>query len=92
MQENPDPMTMAVWNSWVEINMQVAQSLGIRTGDIVRLTTAHGSIDVPAIPYPGLHPQAVAIPIGQGHAGLRAQCGGARDQPARSFWTRQRTQ
>ena len=68
MQENPDPMTMAVWNSWVEINMQVAQSLGIRTGDIVRLTTTHGSIDVPAVPYPGLHPGVVAMPIGQGHA------------------------
>ena len=67
MQENPDPMTMAVWNSWVEINMQVAHSLGIRTGDTVRLTTAHGSIEVPAIPYPGMHPQAVAMPIGQGH-------------------------
>jgi len=67
MQENPDPMTMAVWNSWVEINMQVAHSLGIRTGDIVRLTTAHGQIEVPAIPYPGIHPQAVAMPIGQGH-------------------------
>jgi len=67
MQENPDPMTMAVWNSWVEINMQVAHSLGIRTGDIVRLTTAHGSVDVPAVPYPAIHPQAVAMPIGQGH-------------------------
>jgi len=67
MQENPGPMTMAVWNSWVEINMQVAHSLGIRTGDIVRLTSAHGSVDVPAIPYPGIHPQAVAMPIGQGH-------------------------
>ncbi len=67
MQENPDPMTMAVWNSWVEINMEVAHSLGIRTGDIVRLTTAHGSVDVPAVPYPGINPQAVAMPIGQGH-------------------------
>jgi len=67
MQENPDPMTMAVWNSWVEINMQVAHALGIRTGDIVRLTTTHGSIEVPAVPYPGIHPQAVAMPIGQGH-------------------------
>ncbi len=67
MQENPDPMTMAVWNSWVEINMQVAHELGIRTGDIIRISSAHGSIDVPAIPYPGLHPGAVAMPIGQGH-------------------------
>ena len=68
MQENPDPMTMAVWNSWVEINMQVAHSLGIRTGDIVRITGAGGrSIEVPAVPYPGINPQAVAMPIGQGH-------------------------
>jgi len=68
MQENPDPMTMAVWNSWVEINMQVAHSLGIRTGDIVRISNARGqAIEVPAIPYPGIHPQAVAMPIGQGH-------------------------
>ena len=67
MQENPDPMTMAVWNSWVEINMQVAHELGIRTGDIVRITAPHGFIEVPAIPYPGLHPGAVAMPIGQGH-------------------------
>ena len=68
MQENPDPMTMAVWNSWVEINMQVAHSLDIRTGDLVRLTSPHGSVDVLAVPYPGIHPGAVAMPMGQGHA------------------------
>ena len=67
MQENPDPMTMAVWNSWVEINMDIAHAHGIRTGDIVRISSAHGFVDVPAVPYPGLHPQAVAMPIGQGH-------------------------
>ncbi len=67
MQETPDPMTSAVWNSWVEINMQVAHSLGIRTGDIVRLTSAHGSVDALAVPYPGMHPGAVAMPMGQGH-------------------------
>ena len=81
MQENPDPMTMAVWNSWVEINMEVAHSLGIRTGDIVQLTTAHGSVDVPAIPYPGLHPQAVAMPIGQGHAVYGRNAAGRGQNP-----------
>ena len=67
MQETPDPMTSAVWNSWVEINMQVAHELGIRTGDLVRLTSPHGSVKALAVPYPGLHPGAVAMPIGQGH-------------------------
>ena len=67
MQETPDPMTSAVWNSWVEINMQVAHDLSIRTGDLVRLTSPHGSVEVLAVPYPGLHPGVVAMPIGQGH-------------------------
>ena len=68
LQEIPDPMTMAVWNSWVEINAGIAHELNIRTGDIVRVTTAFGSIEAPAVPYPGMHPAAVAMPIGQGHA------------------------
>lgn len=67
-QENPDPMTMAVWNSWVEINMQVAHELDIRTGDMVKVTASNGqSVTLSAIPYPGLHPGVVAMPIGQGH-------------------------
>ncbi len=67
MQENPDPMTMAVWNSWVEINMQVAHDLGIRTGDLVRLTSPYGSCEALAVPYPGIHPAALGMPMGQGH-------------------------
>jgi len=69
LQEIPDPMSMAIWNNWVEINASVAHELGIRTGDIVRITTTHGSIEAPAVPYPGMHPSAIAIPIGQGHSG-----------------------
>ena len=68
LQENPDPMTMAVWNSWVEINMQVAHELDIRTGDLVQLTSAHGSVQALAVPYPAIHPSALAMPIGQGHS------------------------
>ena len=67
MQENPDPMTMAVWNSWVEINMQVAHDLDIRTGDLVRLTSAYGSTEALAVPYPAIHPSALGMPMGQGH-------------------------
>ena len=68
LQENPDPMTMAVWNSWVEINMQVAHELDIRTGDLVQLTSAHGSVQALAVPYPAIHPNALAMLIGQGHS------------------------
>ena len=81
MQENPDPMTSAIWNSWVEINMEVAHGLGIRTGDIVRLSTAHGSIEVAAVPFPGIHPGAVAMPLGQGHTAYGSRATGRGQNP-----------
>ena len=66
LQEIPDPMTSAVWNSWAELNPQTAQRLNVKTGDVVRISTAHGAIEAKAVLYPGLHPNAVAMPIGQG--------------------------
>ena len=73
MQECSDPMTSAVWNTWAEINMQTAEKMGIRTGDILRLTTTQGHLDVPAIPSPGIHPNVIAMPIGQGHTRYGAE-------------------
>ena len=56
LQELPDPMSSAVWSSWVEINMQTAERLGIRQGDLVEITSSQGSIRVPAFPSPGIAP------------------------------------
>ena len=81
MQENADSMTSAVWNSWVEIAMDVAHRMDIRTGDVVRVATAQGHIDVPAVPYPGLHPDALAMPIGQGHTAYGRNANGRGANP-----------
>ncbi len=80
-QEIPDPMTMAVWNSWVEINLQEAMRLGIRTGDIVRISGPQGSVEAPAVPTPGLHPQVIAMPIGQGHGDMGRNASGRGTNP-----------
>ncbi len=80
-QEIADPMTMAVWNSWVEINLDEAMRLGIRTGDVVRLTSAHGSVDSLAVPSPGIHPGVVAMPIGQGHTAYGRYADGRGTNP-----------
>ena len=80
-QEMPDPLSSSVWNSWVEINMDVAHSLNIRTGDIVRLQTAGGSIEVPAVPFPGIHPRTIAMPIGQGHTMYGRNASGVGSNP-----------
>ena len=67
LQELPDPMSSAIWSSWVEINMQTAEKMGIRQGDLIELTSSQGSIRVPAFPSPGIAPDVVAMPAGQGH-------------------------
>ena len=60
-------MTTVVWDSWVEINPKTAAELGINFGDLVEVTSPQGSLRVPAMIYPGIRPDMVAIPLGQGH-------------------------
>ena len=37
LQELPDPMTKAVWDSWVELHPQTAARLGIQDGEVLVL-------------------------------------------------------
>jgi anaerobic selenocysteine-containing dehydrogenase len=67
LQELPDPMTSGMWCSWVEINEKKAHELGIKQGDIIEVTSTQGSLRAPAFLNPGIAPDAVAMPVGQGH-------------------------
>jgi len=69
LQQLPDPMSTVVWDSWVEINPATAASLGISHGDLVEVTSPAGSLRGPAVIYPGIRPDMVAIPMGQGQQG-----------------------
>jgi len=67
LQQLPDPMSTVVWDSWIEINPATAASLGISHGDLVEVISPRGSLRLPAVIYPGIRPDLVAIPMGQGH-------------------------
>ena len=67
LQATPDPITTATWQTWIEINHSIADEMGIREGDVVRVTSPHGSIEALAFPHPGTPFDLVSIPIGQGH-------------------------
>jgi anaerobic selenocysteine-containing dehydrogenase len=56
-----------MWSSWVEINPRTAERLQIQQGDMVEITSQHGSLRAPAIISPGIAPDMVAMPVGQGH-------------------------
>jgi anaerobic selenocysteine-containing dehydrogenase/Fe-S-cluster-containing dehydrogenase component len=65
--ENADPVTKITWHSWVEIHPDLARRLDVRDGEILQLTSPHGSIEAPAYIYAGVHPNVVAMPLGFGH-------------------------
>ena len=67
MQATPDPITTATWRTWVEINLKLAEEMDIKEGDIVKVTSQQGSVEALAYPHPGISPEVVSIPVGQGH-------------------------
>ena len=68
MQELPDALTSVVYGTWIEINPRTARELGIEEGDVLELESSAGKIAAPALPYEGVRPDVLAVPIGQGHA------------------------
>ena len=67
LQEMPDPMTSVMWGSWVEIKPETAHTLDIHEGDVLTIRSPQGTVELPAYIYPGLRPDVISIPVGQGH-------------------------
>ncbi|HUZ45538.1 MAG TPA: molybdopterin-dependent oxidoreductase [Terriglobia bacterium] len=67
MQEMPDTISTAMWSVWLEINPETADRLGIKQGDLLEVASQHGKLQAPALIAPGIAPDVVAMPVGQGH-------------------------
>lgn len=67
LQEAPDQISKVVWDSWAELHPSTAQKLGVANGDVIRITSDQGAIEAKVYIYKGIHPDAVAVPLGQGH-------------------------
>jgi anaerobic selenocysteine-containing dehydrogenase len=82
LQEMPDPLTSAMWSSWVEINPATAARLGIGQGDVVEITSTQGTLRSAAMMMPGIAPDMVAMPMGQGHRTFTRYATGRGENPA----------
>src|SRR6185436_9470193 len=83
LQEMPDPLSSAMWSTWVEINPQTAARLGIGQGDMIEITSAHGTVHAPAVISPGIAPDIVAMPAGQGHETFTRYASGRGSSPVK---------
>ena len=67
LQELPDPVSKISWTSWVEVNPDTAERLGLDTGSMAEVTTPYGTAELPVWIHPGTRPDVIGVQIGQGH-------------------------
>jgi anaerobic selenocysteine-containing dehydrogenase len=82
LQEMPDPLTSAMWSSWVEINPTTAANMGVSQGDVLEVASGHGSVRAGAVITPGIAPDVIAMPMGQGHTMFTRYATGRGANPA----------
>jgi molybdopterin-containing oxidoreductase family iron-sulfur binding subunit len=67
LQEVPDPVASVAWDSWAELSLGTAERLGVEMGDVLRIESSAGAIEVAALPRGGIRDDVIAVPTGQGH-------------------------
>ncbi|MBI5583157.1 MAG: 4Fe-4S dicluster domain-containing protein [Deltaproteobacteria bacterium] len=67
LQELPDPLTQITWDGWLEIHPETARALDIHKGEVLRVQSSYGSLEVPAYPVYTVPRGTLALPLGQGH-------------------------
>ncbi len=65
-QELPEPVTKAVWMNYAVMLPETARQLRLKQGSVVEVKTSTGSVKVPVLLQPGIHPEAVLIALGYG--------------------------
>jgi anaerobic selenocysteine-containing dehydrogenase len=81
MQELPDVLSTAMWSTWVEINPKTCARLGIQQGDLVEITSPVGPLRAAAVLSPGIAPDLIAMPVGQGHENFGRYASGRGANP-----------
>lgn len=67
LQELPDPASSAMWGLPVELDPGTAASLGVASGDGVRVESRHGSLTAAVYVNPTAIPGVASMAVGLGH-------------------------
>ncbi|NNE44191.1 MAG: 4Fe-4S dicluster domain-containing protein, partial [Gemmatimonadetes bacterium] len=64
LQETPDPMSKLTWDNAALVNPITAREMGLKQGDMIRLTSGSRSVDVPTYLMTGQAKGSVALTLG----------------------------
>ncbi len=66
LQEIPNPVSKVVWDNYAAISVKDAESLGVKSGDIIDINTGKHSLSIPAFVQPGMAEGTIAVQLGYG--------------------------
>lgn len=66
MQECPDPVTKLTWDNAALLSPRTARELGVDLGDILKIELEGRSIEIAALPSPGMADYSLTLPLGYG--------------------------
>jgi molybdopterin-containing oxidoreductase family iron-sulfur binding subunit len=68
LSEIPDPVSQVAWQSLAWIHPDILADKGWSDGEVARVATVQGRIEIPVYGHPGVDRGAVLITVGQGHS------------------------
>ena len=85
LQEIPYPMTTSVWGSWAEIHPDTAAKYDVNRKDVMEVQTVVGGVEAPTYYTKFIHPDLVAIPLGNGHEAYGRYAAGVGSNPIKAL-------
>jgi molybdopterin-containing oxidoreductase family iron-sulfur binding subunit len=85
LQELPDTFTRLTWGNAATLSPATARNLGLRSGDVARVSVGHPEVEIPVVVVPGHADGTVGVACGQGRrtGGRVATCAGVDAFPLR---------
>jgi molybdopterin-containing oxidoreductase family iron-sulfur binding subunit len=66
--ETPDPMSKLTWDNAALVSKKTRDELGLRNGDVVRITVGERSVELPVFALPGHAEHSVTLLLGWGRS------------------------
>jgi len=66
LQELPDPVSKVTWDNFAAIAPKYAEKLGIKEGDVLKVSSGNYTIELPVLLQPGQAQQTVSVALGYG--------------------------
>lgn len=68
LQEIPHPVSKIVWDNYAAMAPATAKRLGVRSDDLIDVTTAHGTVRLPVFEQAGTAEDLVSVALGYGRS------------------------